>query len=104
MSESKPPTIVQRFFRACLLILGGIVLLYVDQLKLTPKYTDIYEYPPLLCLYIGLFQMLALVPVQLGKGTPFFKDGARRDFDLVETRPLSNGTIILRYAPEGVSL
>jgi undecaprenyl-diphosphatase len=38
------------------------VLLYVDQLKLTPKYTDIYEYPPLLCLYIGLFQMLALIP------------------------------------------
>ena len=24
------------------LIVGGIVLLYVDQLKLTPKYTDIY--------------------------------------------------------------
>ncbi len=45
-----------------MLILGGIVLLYVDQLKLTPKYTDIYSYPPLLGLYIGLFQMLALVP------------------------------------------
>jgi undecaprenyl-diphosphatase len=45
-----------------MLIVGGIILLYVDQLKLTPKYTDIYEYPPLLCLYIGLFQMLALVP------------------------------------------
>lgn len=44
------------------LIVGGIVLLYVDQLKLTPKYTDIYHYPPLLCLYIGLFQMLALIP------------------------------------------
>lgn len=44
------------------LIVGGIVLLYVDQLKLTPKYTDIYQYPPLLCLMIGLFQMLALVP------------------------------------------
>jgi undecaprenyl-diphosphatase len=44
------------------LILGGIILLYVDQLKLTPKYTDIYSYPPLLCLYIGLFQMLALIP------------------------------------------
>src|SRR5215213_3593425 len=44
------------------LIVGGIVLLYVDQLKLTPKYTDIYNDPPLLCLYIGLFQMLALVP------------------------------------------
>lgn len=45
-----------------MLILGGIVLLYVDQLKLSPKYTDITEYPPLLCFYIGLFQMLALVP------------------------------------------
>jgi undecaprenyl-diphosphatase len=44
------------------LIVGGIVLLYVDQLKLTPKYTDITQFPPLLCLYVGLFQMLALVP------------------------------------------
>jgi len=44
------------------LILGGIVLLYVDQLKLTPKYTDISQFPPLLCLYIGLFQVLALIP------------------------------------------
>ncbi len=45
-----------------MLILGGIVLLYVDQLKLTPKYTDIYTYPPLLAFKIGLFQMVALVP------------------------------------------
>jgi undecaprenyl-diphosphatase len=45
-----------------MLILGGIILLYVDNLKITPKYTDIYQYPPLLGLYIGLFQMLALVP------------------------------------------
>src|SRR5690606_11921362 len=45
-----------------MLIVGGIVLLYVDQLRLTPKYTDIYSYPPLLCLKIGIFQMLALVP------------------------------------------
>ncbi|WP_417307950.1 undecaprenyl-diphosphate phosphatase [Devosia sp.] len=44
------------------LIVGGLVLLYVDQLKLTPKYTDIYSFPPLLCLYVGLFQVLALVP------------------------------------------
>jgi undecaprenyl-diphosphatase len=44
------------------LIVGGIVLLYVDQLKLTPKYTDVTEFPPLLCLYIGFFQMLALIP------------------------------------------
>jgi undecaprenyl-diphosphatase len=44
------------------LIVGGIVLLFVDQLKLTPKYTDIYNYPPHICLLIGLFQMLALLP------------------------------------------
>ncbi len=44
------------------LIVGGIILLYVDQLKLQPKHTDIYTYPPLMCLWIGLFQMLALVP------------------------------------------
>jgi undecaprenyl-diphosphatase len=44
------------------LIVGGIILLFVDQLKLKPRYTDIYSYPPLMCLYIGLFQMLALVP------------------------------------------
>lgn len=43
---------------------------------------------------------LAIVPVQLGKGTPFFKEGTRRDFDLLEARPLSNGTILVRYAPE----
>ncbi|WP_295103914.1 hypothetical protein [uncultured Microbacterium sp.] len=29
MSEQKPSTIVQRFFRACLLILGGIVALWL---------------------------------------------------------------------------
>ena len=44
------------------LIVGGVILLFVDQMKLTPKYTDIYQFPPLLCLYIGLFQMLALLP------------------------------------------
>ncbi|MEQ1770921.1 MAG: undecaprenyl-diphosphate phosphatase [Devosia sp.] len=45
-----------------MLIVGGLVLLWVDQLKLTPRYTDIYQYPPLTCLIIGLFQMLALIP------------------------------------------
>ncbi|MEO6015388.1 MAG: undecaprenyl-diphosphate phosphatase [Devosia sp.] len=44
------------------LIIGGLILLWVDQLKLTPKYNSIYDYPPLLCLYIGLIQVLALVP------------------------------------------
>jgi len=50
------------FLICVMLIVGGIILLYVDQKKFVPKYTNIYEYPPLLCLYIGLFQMLALVP------------------------------------------
>jgi undecaprenyl-diphosphatase len=45
-----------------MLIIGGLILLWVDQLKLTPRYTSIYEYPPLMCFYIGLFQMLALIP------------------------------------------
>jgi undecaprenyl-diphosphatase len=44
------------------LIVGGIVLLYVDQMPVEPKYTSIYDYPPQLCFLIGLFQMLALVP------------------------------------------
>lgn len=43
---------------------------------------------------------LAIVPLQLGKGTPFFKEGARRDFDLIEAQALSNGTILVRYAPQ----
>ena len=47
--------------------------------------------------------MLAVVPVQLGRGTPFFKQGARRDFTLLEARPLENGTVLVRYAPKGVS-
>jgi len=45
-----------------MLIIGGMILLFVDQLKFKPKYTDIYAYPPRLCLYIGLIQVLALVP------------------------------------------
>jgi len=45
-----------------MLIVGGLILLWVDQLKLTPRYTSIYELPPLMCFIIGLFQMLALVP------------------------------------------
>jgi dihydrofolate reductase len=47
--------------------------------------------------------MLAIVPVQLGKGTPLFKDGARRDFDLIEAKPLSNGAVLARYAPQSAA-
>ncbi|MCZ4090411.1 dihydrofolate reductase family protein [Sinorhizobium psoraleae] len=45
--------------------------------------------------------MLCLVPVQLGDGTRFFKKAEEaRPFSLLEARPLSNGGVILRYAPE----
>lgn len=30
MSDDSPPTIVQRFFRACLLVLGGILALWLS--------------------------------------------------------------------------
>jgi undecaprenyl-diphosphatase len=45
-----------------MLILGGIVLIIVDRLPLRPRYGNIMDYPLGLCLGIGLFQMLALVP------------------------------------------
>ena len=45
-----------------MLILGGFVLLWVDRLDLRPKYRDVMEFPLSLCLKIGLFQCLALIP------------------------------------------
>src|SRR5690606_1224690 len=44
------------------LLVGGIILLLVDRLKLETKYDDIYRFPWHLALIIGLFQMLSLVP------------------------------------------
>ncbi|MEN0087801.1 MAG: undecaprenyl-diphosphate phosphatase [Pseudomonadota bacterium] len=44
------------------LIVGGFILLWIDRLPLTPRYTDVTEYPLSLCLKIGLCQMLALIP------------------------------------------
>ncbi|MBX3581963.1 MAG: undecaprenyl-diphosphate phosphatase [Rhizobiaceae bacterium] len=45
-----------------MLILGGLVLLWVDRLDLKPRYHDVMDYPLSLCLKIGLFQCLALIP------------------------------------------
>ena len=45
-----------------MLLLGGLVLLAVDKIKFQPRYTDIMDYPLSLCLKIGLFQCLALIP------------------------------------------
>ncbi len=45
-----------------MLILGGFILLAVDRMNFKPRYTNIMDYPPSLCLKIGLFQCLALIP------------------------------------------
>jgi undecaprenyl-diphosphatase len=44
------------------LIVGGIVLLGVDRLKLKPKYHDVMDFPLPACLAIGFFQCLAMIP------------------------------------------
>lgn len=44
------------------LIAGGIVLLYVDRMRLAVQYTDVRQITPLLALKIGLCQCLAMIP------------------------------------------
>jgi len=44
------------------LLLGGIALLFLDRMPLKARHTDIMDYPLGLCLGIGLFQCLALIP------------------------------------------
>jgi undecaprenyl-diphosphatase len=44
------------------LVLGGLILLAVDRLKLEPRHRDVMDFPPLLAFKIGLCQCLALVP------------------------------------------
>jgi len=45
-----------------MLILGGVVLLFVDRMPLAPRYHHVMEFPLSVCLMIGLFQCLALIP------------------------------------------
>jgi len=45
-----------------MLILGGVVLLVVDRLTLTPRYRNVMDFPLSLCLKIGFFQCLAMIP------------------------------------------
>jgi undecaprenyl-diphosphatase len=45
-----------------MLIVGGFILLAVDRMNFKPRYTNIMDYPLSLCLKIGLFQCLALIP------------------------------------------
>ncbi|MDY8108434.1 undecaprenyl-diphosphate phosphatase [Fulvimarina sp. 2208YS6-2-32] len=44
------------------LIVGGILLLVIDKMPLKVRYTDIMDYPLSLCLKIGIFQCLAMIP------------------------------------------
>jgi dihydrofolate reductase len=55
-------------------------------------------------LEAGLFDevRLALAPLVLGRGATLFGRGlSRADMKLLETRPLSNSYVILRYEPIG---
>jgi undecaprenyl-diphosphatase len=47
---------------AVMLILGGIVLLFVDRLADRPRYEEATELPLGMALKIGLFQCLAMIP------------------------------------------
>ncbi len=47
---------------AIMLILGGFILLFVDRLRIAPKYDDAMEVPLGAALKIGFFQCLAMVP------------------------------------------
>ena len=44
------------------LIVGGVLLLWLDRMKRAPRYLDVNTYPMRVYLFIGLFQCLALVP------------------------------------------
>ncbi len=44
------------------LIVGGIVLLYIDRLPLKPRYKDVMDFPPSLAFKIGICQAAALLP------------------------------------------
>lgn len=45
-----------------MLIVGGVILLVVDKMSFTPRYTNVMDYPPSLAFKIGLFQCLAMIP------------------------------------------
>jgi undecaprenyl-diphosphatase len=47
---------------AVMLILGGIVLIFVDRFAPAPRYDDAARLPIWLALRIGLFQCLAMIP------------------------------------------
>lgn len=47
---------------ASMLVLGGVIMLWVDRLKLTPRYHDAEKFPLGVSLAIGFIQCLAMIP------------------------------------------
>lgn len=47
---------------AVMLILGGVVLLWVDKREVAPRYTDATDFPLSMAIKIGFFQCLAMIP------------------------------------------
>jgi len=45
-----------------MLVIGGVILLAVDRMTFTPRYTNVMDLPPKTAFLIGLCQCLALVP------------------------------------------
>jgi undecaprenyl-diphosphatase len=44
------------------LVIGGVILLYVDRLRYQPQYVDVMDIPPLKAVIIGFVQCLAMIP------------------------------------------
>ncbi len=45
-----------------MLIVGGVLILLIERMKITPKYTEIEHITPKTALYIGLCQTVAMIP------------------------------------------
>jgi undecaprenyl-diphosphatase len=45
-----------------MLIVGGVILLWVDRIKFNTRYSDAMDFPLWVCLAIGFFQCLAMIP------------------------------------------
>ena len=76
----------------------------ISRLKAEPGDKDLFVFGSAeLCEHLiqaGLVDevMLCIAPVSIGKGTPLFKN--RHAFTLIESRALTNGGVIVRYAPK----
>ncbi len=86
-------------------VVKGDALAEVRRLKCQGSGTIFVFGSGILCaalLEAGLFDevRVAVVPIVIGRGIPLFGRGlSRTKLKLLESRPLSNGCIILRYQP-----